>query len=78
MSLNDRIEELDKLGKRYLGGAVFNLGLAGVGYAYDMKGIVYIAGSVALGYCVLGITNNNSRNELIRREEIQSRFGERR
>lgn len=75
MNLRRKIEKLNDLEKRLYVEVAANVGLAGFAYATDMKGLVYIGCSLALGFCLYGIYNNNQRNELIRQENVQNRFG---
>lgn len=75
MSIRKEIEKLNSLEKALYCDTAVNLAMTGVGYACDWKLLLYLGGACVLSDCYKGITLNNDRNELIRRLEIQERFG---
>ena len=75
MSLRSRIEELNEFKKRLYGATAIDLGITGLGYIGDYKPLIFLGCASVLYDCYRGISTNNSRNELIRQEEIQRRFG---
>jgi hypothetical protein len=75
MTLRNQIEQLNELEKDLIGDAVMGIGIASVGYAADWKLLLYFGCARVLVDCYRGISNNNSRNEIIRQENIQDRFG---
>ena len=75
MSIRKEIEKLNSLEKGLYCDTAVNLTMLGVGYACDWKILFYAGCACVLHDCYKGITLNNERNELIRRENIENRFG---
>lgn len=75
MSLKEHIERLNELEKRLFMKTAVDIGVIAAAYSLDWKAALYIGCSLVLYDCYNGISLNNSRNELIRQEDVQRRFG---
>lgn len=75
MNLKNQIEKLNDLEKTLYTSAGINAGIAGLGYAGDFKWLTYIGCASIVYNCIRGVSLNNCRNELLRQEDVQDRFG---
>ena len=75
MNLKDKIEELSGQEKILYVTTAIDMGIVGVGYTIDWKFLFYVGCTAVLLDCYRGISLKNEKNELIRRENIQDKFG---
>lgn len=76
MNLRKEIDRLRDLEYRSMVESAATLGMGYLGYATDLKGAVYVGGCLALGFCACGFYNTNRRNELVKKLQVQERFGD--